>query len=263
MSKVIAIANQKGGVGKTTTAINLSAGLNYYGKKVLLIDMDPQANSTQGLGCYYKENLSTLFDVIVNKVDPSHVIHNLKPGFDLLPSSLKLATVENKLSAHDDSKYLYLKNQIDLIKENYDFIIIDCPPSLGFLNISSLVTANTVLIPMQCEYYAMEGIAQLLNTIGQVKDKFNPHLNIEGVLLTMVDYRTKFAVEVQKQVHQTFKETVYSFGIPRNIKVAEAPSRGKSVIDLSIKASGSIAYLKLAKEVIKNAKKSKRIYSFN
>lgn len=261
MCKVIAIANQKGGVGKTTTAINLSAGLHHYGKNVLLIDMDPQANSTQGVGCYYKDTNGTLFDILVNKEDTSSIIHSVKVGFDLLPSSIKLATVESKLATHDDSKYTYLKNAIDSVKENYDFIIIDCPPSLGFLNINSLVSANSVLIPMQCEYYAMEGIAQLLNTIHQVQRKFNPKIFIEGVLLTMVDYRTKFAVEIQKQVHQTFKETVYSFGIPRNIKITEAPARGKSVIDLNIKATGSVAYLKLAQEVIKNAKQAKRLHS--
>jgi chromosome partitioning protein len=254
MSKTIAIANQKGGVGKTTTAINLSAGLSYYGKKVLLIDMDPQANTTTGLGYQYPDSSISLFDVLVNDNDPSSIIFSINKKFDLLPGAINLATIETKLANYDDSKYYCLKNKLATIQNNYDFIVIDCPPSLGFLNISSLVAATTVLIPMQCEYYAMEGIAQLLNTIHVVQQKYNPILKIEGVLLTMCDYRTKFSLEVQQEMRHTFKETVYNFAIPRNIKVAEAPSRGKSVIDYNIKASGAVAYLKLAKEVIKNAK---------
>lgn len=254
MCKIIAIANQKGGVGKTTTAVNLSAGLNHFGKKVLLIDMDPQANTTRGLGCQYSDSVTSLYDVLVNDKDPSSLIHPIKKKFDLLPGAINLATVEAKLANFDDSKYFCLKNKIEVIKNDYDFIIIDCPPSLGFLNISSLIAANTVLIPMQCEYYAMEGIAQLLNTIHVIQQKYNPNLKIEGVLLTMCDYRTKFSLEIQQEMRHTFKETVYSFAIPRNIKIAEAPSRGKSVIDYDIKASGAVAYLKLAKEVIKNVK---------
>ena len=252
MGKIIAVANQKGGVGKTTTSINLSASLAYLGKKVLLVDIDPQSNATRGVGFDASLLDVSIYDILLEQADIDKVI--VPTGFSslyLMPGSIDLAGMDLELAGLPD-KFKLLKNQLDKIKEKFDYIFIDCPPSLGLLSINALVAADSVIIPMQCEYYSMEGIVMLLNTIRKIQQSENPNIVIEGILLTMCDFRTKFAVEVQLAVRQTFKDKVYSIGIPRNIKIVEASSKGKSVIEFDITTSGAKAYLEIAKEVIRD-----------
>ncbi|MDY4787983.1 MAG: AAA family ATPase [Bacilli bacterium] len=254
MGRIIAIANQKGGVGKTTTAISLSAALAYYNKKVLLVDIDPQSNSTRGVGFDASTMDQSIYKAIILGEDINHnIVKTSTTNLDLLPSSLELAAVEIDL-ATKENKFEILKEQLLKVKDNYDFILIDTPPSLGILSLNALTSCDGVLIPMQCEYYSMEGLVMLLNTIRRVQQSHNPNIEIEGILLTMCDFRTKFACEVQKDVRQTFKDKVYKIGIPRNIKLVEASSRGRTIIDYDINASGAKAYLEVANEVIKGGK---------
>lgn len=251
MGKIIAIANQKGGVGKTTTAINLSACLAYLGKKVLIVDIDPQSNTTRGLGFDASVIETSIYDVMTQNLDIKTSIKNTAlPKMFLVPGAIDLASVEIELLSVPN-RLRILKNHLDSIKDNYHFIFIDCPPSLGLLSLSALVAADSVLVPMQCEYYSMEGIVMLLNTIRKIQKEENPKVEIEGILLTMCDFRTKFTLEVQQDVRQTFKDKVYKMGIPRNIRLAEAASRGKTIIEYNINSTGAKAYLEVAKEVIK------------
>ncbi|HPW52811.1 MAG TPA: AAA family ATPase [Erysipelotrichaceae bacterium] len=250
MGKIIALANQKGGVGKTTTSINLSAGLAYLGKKVLLVDLDPQANSTQGVGARSDIKFST-YDLLLNDVETEKCILSRKiPPIDLIPATIDLAGSDIEMANYHEGREKLLKNKLDPIKNNYDFIIVDCPPSLGLLNTNALTAADSVIIPVQCEYYALEGLTQLLSTIRLVQKLYNPHLYIEGVLLTMFDGRTNLSIEVQQEVRKYFKERVYRSYIPRNVRLSEAPSYGKSIFEHDIKSDGARAYAALAKEVI-------------
>ncbi|MDI9539972.1 MAG: AAA family ATPase [Bacillota bacterium] len=250
MGKIIALANQKGGVGKTTTSINLSAGLAYLGKKVLLVDLDPQANSTQGVGARHDIKYST-YDLLLKNVETEKCILSRKiPPIDLIPATIDLAGSDIEMANYEEERERLLKNKLDPIKNNYDFIIIDCPPSLGLLNTNALTAADSVIIPVQCEYYALEGLTQLLSTIRLVQKLYNPHLYIEGVLLTMFDGRTNLSIEVQQEVRKYFKERVYRSYIPRNVRLSEAPSYGKSIFEHDIKSDGARAYAALAKEVI-------------
>lgn len=254
MGKIIAIANQKGGVGKTTTAINLSACLAYLGKKVLIVDLDPQSNTTRGLGFDASAIDASIYDVLTDQVTIKDSIKKTAlPKMFLIPAAVDLAGVEIELLG-TPNRFHILKKHLLLLKEEYHFIFIDCPPSLGLLSLSALVAADSVLVPMQCEYYSMEGIVMLLNTIRKIQKEENPKVEIEGILLTMCDFRTKFTMEVQQDVRQTFKDKVYKTGIPRNIRLAEAASRGKSIIEYNINSTGARAYLEVAKEVIKHAK---------
>lgn len=254
MGKIIAIANQKGGVGKTTTAINLSASIAYLGKKVLLVDIDPQSNSTRGIGFDATQLDANLYHILTGKIDlDSAIVRTGLPKLFLIPGSLDLTSID----IQNYASYHLLKRQLEKVKNKYDFIFIDCPPSLGALCLNALVAADSVLIPMQCEYYSMEGIVMLLNTIRKLQQSENPNIEIEGILLTMCDFRTKFANEVQQDVRQTFKDKVYATAIPRNIRLAEASSRGKSIIEYDKEASGTKAYLEVAKDVINNAKRKK------
>jgi chromosome partitioning protein len=255
MGKIIAISNQKGGVGKTTTAINLAASLAYHGKKVLLVDIDPQSNSTRGVGFDSSLIEKSIYDVITNKCEASVATKQTSlPKMFLLPGSLNMASAEYELQSFPNSSKM-LKDDLLKIKDQYNYIIIDCPPSLGLLTLNALNVAETVIIPMQCEYYSMEGLVMLLNTIRKVQQSSNKEIQIEGILLTMCDFRTKFSLEVQQDVRQTFKDKVFKYAIPRNIKLVEASSRGKSIIEYDIQSSGAKAYLELAKEVIKNERK--------
>ncbi len=256
MGKIIAIANQKGGVGKTTTAINLSSGLTYQGKSVLLVDLDPQANATHGLlslGESYQENSYT---VMMEEADiRKAIVHKEQPKMDILPSNMSLAGAELVMDKIDPGKEALLKNQLAKVQEEYDFIIIDCPPSLGLLTTNALTAADSVLIPVQCEYYALEGVTQLLLTIRLVQKTYNPALRIEGILLTMFDIRTKLSVEVSKEVRQNFVRQVYQIAIPRNVKLSEAPSRSLSIFEYDPKCSGAQAYQQLTEELIKRNKR--------
>ena len=253
MSKIIAIANQKGGVGKTTTSINLAAGLAYLNKRVLLIDFDPQGNATQGVGYRVGLKDETVYDAVLNDADINGCIKHLKtPPLDILPSNINLAGADLELSKIEDKREEYLKKAIAPVKDNYDYIIIDCPPSLGLLNTNALTAADSVLIPVQCEYYALEGITQLLQTIRLVQKLFNSKLKIEGVLLTMYDARTNLSTEVGQEIRKHFKEKTYKTCIPRNVRLSEAPSAGKSIFDYDLNSEGAKAYVSLTKEVVAN-----------
>ena len=252
MVKIIAVTNQKGGVGKTTTSVNLSAALAYLGKKVLLIDIDPQANATQGIGIDRTELELTVYDAIVQGVALSNIIlESDVENLHVVPANIDLAGVDIELAVVKSGREQRLKNALKEVQDNYDYIIIDCPPSLGLLNTNALTAANSVFIPVQCEYYALEGLTQLLNTILLTQKTFNSALTIEGVLLTMLDLRTNLGTEVSQEVRKYFKEKVYETYIPKNVKLAEAPSKGLNIFDYDIHSEGAKAYGRLAKEVVK------------
>ncbi|NLC64627.1 MAG: ParA family protein [Erysipelothrix sp.] len=256
MGKIIAIANQKGGVGKTTTSINLSSGLAYLGQRVLLIDLDPQGNTTQGLGANNSELLLSSYNLLLDDYEIKDIKIDLQtPPMDLIPATIDLAGADLEMVEFKVGRERLLKNKLIKVKDDYDFIIIDCPPSLGLLNTNALTAADSVIIPVQSEYYALEGLTQLLSTIRLVQKLFNPDLKIEGVLLTMLDLRTRLSIEVQQEVRRYFKERVYKSNIPRNVKLSEAPSRGQSIFEYDIKSEGAKAYAALSKEVLKRNQK--------
>ena len=251
MGKIIAVANQKGGVGKTTTSINLAAGLAYLNKKVLLVDFDPQGNATQGVGAPREAIKFSVYDLVMGSETIEHTKISLKrPPVHLIPATIDLAGADLEMVEYKVGRENLLKNKLEPIKPDYDFIIIDCPPSLGLLNTNALTAADSVIIPVQCEYYALEGLTQLLSTIRLVQKLFNPGLHIEGILLTMFDARTKLSLEVQQEVRKYFKERVYKSYIPRNVKLSEAPSRGQSIFEYDVRSEGAKAYASIAKEVI-------------
>lgn len=250
MARVISVANQKGGVGKTTTTVNLGACLADAGKRVLLIDMDAQGNATSGIGIKKSDVVNDIYDVLVNEVPIKEVIQQTaRERLEIAPATIQLSGAEIELTsmmARESRLKLALKDVID----EYDFILIDCPPSLGHLTINSFSASDSILIPVQCEYYALEGLSQLLNTIRLVQKHFNPDLRIEGVLLTMYDARTNLGSEVVEEVRKYFRERVYDTIIPRNVRLSEAPSHGKSIIDYDPKSKGAENYHALAKEVM-------------
>ncbi len=252
MAKVIAIANQKGGVGKTTTSVNLGACLAYLGKKVLMIDIDPQGNATSGVGIDKGDIAQCIYDVLVDDVDAQKVIQQTNvEGLSIIPSSIQLAGAEIEL-VPTISREVRLKRALEQVNHQFDYIIIDCPPSLGLLTINSLTASDAVLIPVQCEYYALEGLSQLLNTVRLVQKHLNTDLRIEGVLLTMFDARTNLGIQVIEEVKKYFQEKVYGTVIPRNVRLSEAPSHGKPIIIYDPKSRGAEVYLDLAKEVMSN-----------
>ncbi|NBI29193.1 ParA family protein [Chengkuizengella marina] len=250
MSKIIAITNQKGGVGKTTTSINLGASLATLGKKVLLVDIDPQGNTTSGVGINKADVVHCIYDVIINDVHPKDAICKSEiDNLDIIPATIQLAGAEIEL-VPTISREIRLKKSLQLVKHLYDYVLIDCPPSLGILTVNSLTAADSVIIPIQCEYYALEGLSQLLNTVRLVQKHLNTNLQIEGVLLTMLDARTNLGIQVIEEVKKYFQEKVYQTIIPRNVRLSEAPSHGKPIITYDAKSKGAEVYLELAKEVI-------------
>ena len=258
MGKIIAVSNQKGGVGKTTTSINLAAGLGYLGNRVLLVDFDPQGNATQGVGAEVGDDKLSVYNLIMEDYEVSDICKKLSsPPIDIVPANIALAGADLQMVKFEAGKEELLKNKLDKVKDEYDFIIIDCPPSLGLLNTNALTAADSVIIPVQCEYYALEGVTQLLLTIRLVQQLFNKNLVIEGVVLTMYDARTKLSVEVQQEVRRHFKERVYKNYIPRNVKLSEAPSREMSVFEYDVRCEGAKAYAGLASEVQRMNKKTK------
>lgn len=250
MGRVIAIANQKGGVGKTTTAINLSACLAEAGQKVLAIDFDPQGNATTGLGLEKEYMEETVYEMMLGECTLVDCLHQeVQENLDVLPSDSNLAGAEIELLDLDKKEFI-LKEHLDAVRDNYDFIMIDCPPSLSLLTLNALTAADTVLVPIQCEYYALEGLSQVLRTIGLVKKTMNPGLELEGVVFTMYDARTNLSLEVVENVKSNLNETIYKTIIPRNVRLAEAPSHGMPINLYDSKSTGAESYRLLAAEVI-------------
>lgn len=253
MGKIIAIANQKGGVGKTTTAVNLACGLSFANKKVLLIDIDPQFNATTGVGHEIDQDIISMYNVLIGESTMDEtIIKGVRPNLDLAPSSIDVAAADIVLLEQRNNNQNVLKDELNKIRDKYDFIVIDCPPSLGLINRNGLTAADTVLIPIQAEHYAMHGVAQLLRTIKKVKETLNPSLTIEGVLVTMFDARTRLAHDVLEEVLKTFSPKVYKSIIPRNIKISESSIEGKSIYEHDASGPGSQAYADFVKEVLKD-----------
>lgn len=249
MGRIIAVANQKGGVGKTTTAINLSSCLAALGKKTLAIDLDPQGNMTSGLGLNKDEVEYTAYDLILGEVEIDKVINKeVLDNLDVLPTNIDLSAAEIELIGVEDKEFI-IKKSVDTIRDDYEFIIIDCPPSLSMLTINAMTTADTVLVPIQCEYYALEGLSQLMHTIDLVKDRLNPELEMEGIVFTMYDARTNLSLEVVENVKDNMDTTIYKTIIPRNIRLAEAPSHGKPINLYDPRSTGAESYMLLAEEV--------------
>lgn len=249
-AKIIAVTNQKGGVGKTTTSINLSASLGAIKKRVLLIDLDPQGNATMGSGVHKDKLDLSIADVLLDLASVYNIIHKTPVGYDLLPANSQLIATEVQLSKVNEREY-FLQRAIGSIQNEYDFIIVDCPPSLNILTVNALVAAKSVIIPVQCEYYALEGLASLINTIEQLKGTVNPELKLEGLLRTMYDNRNRLSFEVSEQLLQHFPGKVYKTVIPRNVRLAEAPSHGLPALHYDRSSHGAVAYLALAGEICK------------
>ena len=251
MGRIIAIANQKGGVGKTTTSINLTAALAEAGKKVLVIDIDPQGNTTSGFGIDKNDLDDTVYELILGECSINDcIIKDVLPNVSVLPSNVNLAAAEIELIGIDKKEYI-LKNEVDYIKDCYDYILIDCPPSLSMLTVNAMTTANSVLVPIQCEFYALEGLSQLIHTVNLVKERLNPELDMEGVVFTMYDTRTNLSMQVVQNVKSHLNQNIYNTLIPRNIRLAEAPSYGLPITKYDPKSAGAEAYRKLANEVMK------------
>jgi len=250
VAKIVAVANQKGGVGKTTTVVNLGCGLALMGKKVLLVDADPQGNCTSGLGIDRKRLKASLYNVLIEEIPAKDVIQSSSvTNLDVLPATIQLAGAEVELASLEERELL-MKRALEGLRNEYDYIIIDCPPSLGLITLNALSASDSVLIPIQCEYYALEGLSQLMHSIYLVRRRLNPSLKIEGIVLTMFDGRTNLAIQVVDEVKRHFRREVYKTIIPRNVRLSEAPSFGKPIMIYDPKSKGAEVYQDLAKEVL-------------
>lgn len=254
MGRIIAVANQKGGVGKTTTSINLSSCLAEKGKKILVIDTDPQGNTTSGFGVDKNNVENTIYELILGECSiRDAIIREVIPNISIIPTNVNLAAAEIELIGVEKKEYL-LRNEVDYIRDEYDFIIIDCPPSLNMLTINAMTTAGSVLVPIQCEYYALEGLSQLIHTINLVKARLNPELDMEGVVFTMYDMRTNLSAQVVENVKANLNHKIFNTLIPRNVRLAEAPSFGMPINLYDPKSAGAEAYRSLAQEIIENTR---------
>ena len=256
MGKIIAFANQKGGVGKTTSALNIAAAIGQAGKRALICDMDPQGNASSGVGVNKKKLPHSIYDVLINRSSPSEaVVHTEFAGLDIMASSVNLAGAEvDLISLNDEQSKFRLRDALESISSEYDYIIIDCPPSLGYLTLNALCAANSIIVPMQCEFYALEGLSQLTHTIKQIKRLYNPSLELEGVLITMFDGRLNLTLQVLDEIKKFFPGKIFESVIPRNVRLSEAPSFGQPVIYFDKASKGSIAYVNAADEIMrKNA----------
>ena len=257
--KIVAIVNQKGGVGKTTTTVNLATALAAVGKSVLIIDFDPQGNASTGLGIDNANREITSYDIVLNDVSVGEAAQKTQvPNLAIIPATIDLTGAEVEMVSLQRREFR-LKNVIEKSTEYYDYVLIDCPPSLGLLTLNALVAANTVLIPLQCEFYAMEGLSHLMRTVQLVKDNLNAELTIQGIVLTMYDRRNRFTDQIEKDVREYFGDLVYEAVIPRNVRMSEAPSHGKPALIYDMKCAGSKAYISLAKEILKRERDAKKL----
>ena len=251
MGKIIAIANQKGGVGKTTTSINLSAALALEGKKILVVDADPQGNCTSGFGIEKNEQENTLYELLLDECSTQEcILRDVVPGIDLIPANINLAAAEIELIGIHRKEFI-LRDALDYVRDDYDYVIMDCPPSLNVLTVNAMVAADSVIVPIQCEYYALEGLSQLIHTINLVRERLNRRLDVEGIVFTMFDARTNLSAQVVENVKDNVQQYVYGTVIPRNIRLAEAPSYGEPITTYDPRSSGAAAYRALAVEVIR------------
>lgn len=254
MGKIIAVANQKGGVGKTTTAINLAASLAEYGKKILVIDVDPQGNTTSGFGVDKNSQENTIYELLLDDCSVNEtIIPEVVPNLDLIAANVNLAAAEIELIGISRKEYI-LRDALDFIRDDYDYVFLDCPPSLSILTVNAMTASDTVLVPIQCEYYALEGLSQLIHTINLVRERLNPKLDIEGIVFTMYDARTNLSAQVVENVRTHVEQRIYDTLIPRNIRLAEAPSYGEPITIYEPKSAGAEAYKKLAKEMMDDSR---------
>ncbi len=250
MGKIISVANQKGGVGKTTTTINLSAALAEKGKRILIIDIDPQGNTTSGFGINKNEEENTIYELLLDDCTINEAtLKNVRDNIDIIPSNVNLAAAEIELIGVEHKEFI-LREALDFVRDDYDFIFLDCPPSLNVLTVNAMVASDSVLVPIQCEYYALEGLSQLIHTINLVRERLNEKLDIEGIVFTMFDARTNLSQEVVENVRTHVKQKIYKTMIPRNVRLAEAPSYGEPITEYDTRSAGAEAYRNLADEII-------------